>query len=111
MAAVTFLLFNSMFQQTQSSSESHVSSLVGASASILTPIPENGLGQIAAEATLSDLSYYRSNFRKIIATRERLSRELTKLGFRVLPSQTNFILARPPKSSAMRSWISARRAI
>jgi histidinol-phosphate aminotransferase len=56
----------------------------------------NGLGQIAAEATLDDLKFYRANFKKIIATREWLARELTKLGFRVLPSQTNFILAKPP---------------
>jgi histidinol-phosphate aminotransferase len=56
----------------------------------------NGLGQIAAEATLDDLPYYRVNFEKIVATREWLSRELTKLGFRVFPSRTNFILARPP---------------
>jgi histidinol-phosphate aminotransferase len=56
----------------------------------------NGLGQIAAEATLDDLSFYRANFKKIIATREWLARELTRLGFRVLPSQTNFILAKPP---------------
>ena len=41
----------------------------------------NGLGQIAAEATLDDLPYYRANFRKIIATREGLSRELVNLGF------------------------------
>ncbi len=60
----------------------------------------NGLGQIAAEATLDDLPYYRANFRKIIATREWLSRELTKLGFRVWPSRTNFILARPPRFPA-----------
>src|SRR5664280_1370622 len=32
----------------------------------------NGLGQIAAEATLDDLPYYRANFKKIIATREWL---------------------------------------
>lgn len=56
----------------------------------------NGLGQIAAVATLADLAYYRANFKQIIGTREWLSRELTKLGFRVLPSQTNFIFARPP---------------
>jgi histidinol-phosphate aminotransferase len=56
----------------------------------------NGLGQIAAAATLDDLAYYRANFRKLIGTREALSRELTRLGFRVLPSQTNFILAQPP---------------
>jgi membrane-bound ClpP family serine protease len=47
MAGLAFLLFNWMFQQTQSSSESKVSSLVGTTASIITPIPENGVGQIA----------------------------------------------------------------
>ena len=56
----------------------------------------NGLGQVAAEATLDDLEYYRASFKKIIATREWLGRELTKLGFQVLPSQANFILAKPP---------------
>jgi len=60
----------------------------------------NGLGQVAAVATLDDLKYYRANFQKIIATREWLSRELTKLGFRVFPSQTNFILAQPPGFAA-----------
>jgi len=60
----------------------------------------NGLGQVAAAATLRDLRYYRANFKKIIATRDWLSRELTKLGFRVFPSRTNFILARPPGRTA-----------
>jgi histidinol-phosphate aminotransferase len=68
----------------------------------------NGLGQIAAEATLGDLPYYRANFKKIIATREWLSRELTKLGFRVLPSRTNFILARPLRFSAP-AWLQSLR--
>jgi histidinol-phosphate aminotransferase len=68
----------------------------------------NGLGQIAAEATLDHLAYYRANFRKIIATREQLSRDLTKLGFRVLPSQTNFILAKPPLFTA-KQWLQKLR--
>ena len=68
----------------------------------------NGLGQIAAEATLDDLPYYRANFKKINATREWLSRELTKLGFRVLPSRTNFILVRPPRFSAQ-AWLQSLR--
>jgi histidinol-phosphate aminotransferase len=68
----------------------------------------NGLGQIAAEATLDDLPYYRANFKKIIATREWLSRELTKLGFRVLPSRTNFIFARPSRFSAA-AWLQSLR--
>jgi histidinol-phosphate aminotransferase len=69
----------------------------------------NGLGQIAAEATLGDLGYYRANFGRIVATREHLSRELTKLGFRVLPSQTNFILVRAPLFPAP-AWLRKLRA-
>jgi len=69
----------------------------------------NGLGQVAAVATLGDLSYYRANFKKIIATREWLSRALTKSGFRVLPSQANFILARPPRFPAQ-EWQQKLRA-
>jgi len=68
----------------------------------------NGLGQIAAMATLGDLKYYRANFKKIIAAREWLSRELTKLGFRVFPSRTNFILAKPPLFPA-KEWLQKMR--
>ena len=46
-ASGVFWMFNAMFKKTQSSSESHVASLVGQSASIITPIPENGVGEIA----------------------------------------------------------------
>ena len=60
----------------------------------------NGLAQVAAVATLGDLKDYRANFKQIVATRAWLSRELTKLGFRVFPSQTNFILVRPPQFAA-----------
>ena len=69
----------------------------------------NGLGQIAALATLDDLPYYRANSRRIIATRDHLSHELEALGFRVFPSQTNFILVRPPKFPARR-WLQKLRA-
>ena len=69
----------------------------------------NGLGQIAAEATIDDLGFYRANFKRIIATREWLSRELTLLGFRVYPSQTNFILTTPPRFAA-KEWLQKLRA-
>jgi membrane protein implicated in regulation of membrane protease activity len=46
-AVAVMALFNQMFKRTQSSSESHVASLVGMEASIITPIPENGVGEIA----------------------------------------------------------------
>ncbi len=60
----------------------------------------NGLGQVAALATLDDLPYYQKNFRKIIASRTKLTSELTSMGFTVFPSQANFILAKPPGPSA-----------
>jgi histidinol-phosphate aminotransferase len=69
----------------------------------------NGLGQVGAVATLNDLPYYRTNFKKIIATREWLSRELTKLGFCVFPSQTNFILIQPLQFT-VQEWLQKLRA-
>jgi histidinol-phosphate aminotransferase len=68
----------------------------------------NGLGQVAALATLDDLPHYRANFRQIITTREQLSRDLAALSFQVFPSQTNFILARPPKHPA-EAWLQKLR--
>ena len=69
----------------------------------------NGLGQVAALATLGDLGHYRANFRRIKATRARLGKELGALGFEVLPSQTNFILTRPPAFPAS-EWLKKLRA-
>jgi histidinol-phosphate aminotransferase len=68
----------------------------------------NGLGQIAALATLEDLPYYRRNFQRIIATRERVSQALECSGFRVFPSQTNFLLVRPPRFPA-EDWLARLR--
>jgi histidinol-phosphate aminotransferase len=69
----------------------------------------NGVAQIAAAATLDDLSYYRRNFARVIATRERVTVALVNLGFDVLPSQTNFILVRPPRFAA-KEWLEKLRA-
>lgn len=63
----------------------------------------NGLGQVAALATLKDLQYYRTNFKEIIRLREQVGSALTSVGFVVLPSQTNFLLAKPPRLTA-RTW-------
>ncbi|MBI5803039.1 MAG: aminotransferase class I/II-fold pyridoxal phosphate-dependent enzyme [Verrucomicrobia bacterium] len=70
----------------------------------------NGLGQIAALATLDDLPHYRRNFRRIIATRELVTAELTGLGWAVLPSQTNFLLVRPPVRLSAEEWLAKLRA-
>jgi len=68
----------------------------------------NGLGQVAAAATLDHLAYYRANFRRIISTRDHLSSELKSLGFKVFPSQSNFILAQPPAFPAQ-DWLEKLR--
>jgi len=68
----------------------------------------NGLGQVAALATLNHLGYYRANFRRIIRTRQEVGSRLKALGFEVLPSETNFILARPPRLPA-EQWLQKLR--
>jgi hypothetical protein len=52
----------------------------------------NGLGQIAAEATLDDLDYYRKIFRRIIDSRTRLSGQLEELGFDGVSKPDKFYL-------------------
>ena len=68
----------------------------------------NGLGQVAAETTLAHLAYYRANFRRLRRTRDYLGRQLGGLGFEVLPSQTNFLLVRPPGAPA-ETWLKRLR--
>lgn len=70
----------------------------------------NGLGQVAALATLRDLPYYRRNLARVKKTRAGLTTELAALGFDTLPSQTNFILTRPPKFPA-EEWLERLRAL
>ena len=83
--------------------------LIGALDKVRDSYNVNGLGQIAALATLDQLPYYRKNFGRIKATRERVRRELTGLGWRVLPSATNFLLTEPAGPPA-RTWLEALRA-
>ena len=54
------------------------------------------LAQAGAAAALADTAYYKEINRRIIATRRRVSLGLQAMGFRVLPSQANFIFASPP---------------
>ena len=46
-AALLVTCLRYIFSRTQSSSESHVGTLAGMSASVITPIPEQGVGEIA----------------------------------------------------------------
>jgi histidinol-phosphate aminotransferase len=53
------------------------------------------LSQALALAALADVAGMRRNVKKVVATRERLSRELRALGCRVYPSESNFVWVRP----------------
>jgi len=68
----------------------------------------NGLGQVAALATIDDFPYYRKNFQRIRRTRQQLSDALSLLGFKVFASQTNFILVEPPQLTA-EAWLEKLR--
>ncbi len=58
------------------------------------------LSIVAATAAIEDQEYARANWVKIRAERERLTRALEAIGWSVLPSQANFILARVPGGRA-----------
>jgi histidinol-phosphate aminotransferase len=82
--------------------------LIGALDKIRDSYNVNGLGQVAALTTLDDLPYYWRNTQKIVVTRLWLTGQLVKLGFDVLPSETNFIFTRPPKFPA-KEWLAELR--
>ena len=68
------------------------------------------LAQVVGLAALNDLPYMRENVRKIRATRERLTGELRRRGWRVCDSQTNFLFARPPGGDAKKVFEALKAA-
>jgi histidinol-phosphate aminotransferase len=58
--------------------------------------PLDRVAQRGAVAALEDVDYFRAICARVVASRERLGRELAGLGFEVLPSAANFLLARHP---------------
>ncbi|BFM21634.1 histidinol-phosphate transaminase [Gilvimarinus japonicus] len=58
--------------------------------------PLDRLAQRAATAAIQDDDYFKASCAKVVATRDRMTSRLEALGFTVLPSQANFIFAKPP---------------
>jgi len=58
--------------------------------------PLGRIAQAGATASLRDDTYFRETCARIVAGREAVTRELTKLGFVVLPSSANFVFASHP---------------
>ncbi|NNM52144.1 MAG: histidinol-phosphate transaminase [Pseudomonadales bacterium] len=55
--------------------------------------PLDRLAQLAAEAALQDEAWFSTTTQAIIASREQLAQGLDALGFSVLPSAANFVMA------------------
>ncbi|NTV50622.1 MAG: histidinol-phosphate transaminase [Geobacteraceae bacterium] len=62
------------------------------------------LAQAACVAALKDQSYFQESCRRIIETREWFTRELTAIGYGVIPSQANFVFASPPDRNGLRVY-------
>lgn len=60
----------------------------------------DALAQAVGTAALSDQAHMRVNAERIIATRSELSATLAARGWKVLPSASNFLFAKPPVNAA-----------
>lgn len=62
--------------------------------------PLDRLAEAAAVAAFEDDEYFRACRAKVMATRDWTVTELQTLGFKVLPSQANFVFVEPPGDAA-----------
>jgi histidinol-phosphate aminotransferase len=58
--------------------------------------PLGGLAQAGAIAAIEDEAWFAATRQRIIASRQKLVRDLSEIGFEVLPSAANFVFARHP---------------
>ena len=72
--------------------------------------PVDSLAQTAAVSSLQDDDYFQQTCQKIIQTREQTSEQLTRLGFKVLPSAANFIFASHQSTSAQKLYTALKQA-
>ena len=59
--------------------------------------PLDCLALAGATAAIEDDAWFQDTRRRIVASREKLARDLAELGFEVLPSVANFVFARHPR--------------
>jgi histidinol-phosphate aminotransferase len=73
--------------------------------------PVNRMSQAAALGALDGWTYYRRMCDEIVATRERLAGALAARGFRVPPSQGNFLFARHSRAETLYAELKARNIL
>jgi len=64
---------------------------------------------LAASAALEDQEYARRTWEHVRGERQRLSAELTQMGWTVLPSSANFIFATPPDGRGREAYLGLKR--
>lgn len=62
--------------------------------------PIDSIAQAAGVASIKDEEYFQATIKRVIATRDRLTRELRSMGFKLPDSSTNFVFATHPDISA-----------
>ncbi|SDJ95174.1 histidinol-phosphate transaminase [Microbulbifer yueqingensis] len=70
--------------------------------------PIDSIAQRMAAAAIADTAWLRDTRERVIATRERVARELEALDFEVVPSMANFLLARPRAIGAESLYLQLR---
>lgn len=68
----------------------------------------NRLAQAAARAALLDQAYVLANVEKIKVARQKLTKALTDLNFKVWPSEANFLWVQPPAPGAAKLYQSLK---
>lgn len=63
--------------------------------------PIDTIAQAAGVASVKDEEYFQATLKRVIATRDRLTKELRLMGFKLPDSQTNFVFASHPDISAV----------
>lgn len=67
--------------------------------------PNDALSIVAATAAILDQEYARKSWEHVKAERQRVGSELTQMGWKVLPSQTNFIFAAVPSGRGKEAYL------
>ena len=71
--------------------------LIAETFKVKDPFNVTSLTQTLVAAALQDQEYFRKNILQIIETRDWISKEAVALGYRIIPSQANFIFPQPPQ--------------
>jgi len=78
--------------------------LLGVLNKVRDSYPVDSVACAVGAAAMEDQAWKTANVERVKAARAKLSADLERLGFRVWPSESNFLLARPPKGDAGRLY-------